>query len=164
MTTPPITIKRSRIHNRGVFAARDIRKGAKIIEYIGEKITKAESARRGDRVLKESKCSKTKGAVYIFNLNKRYDLDGNVSHNPARYINHSCEPNCEAFQDEDDRIWTVALRNIRKGEELLYNYGYDFKDIKDHPCRCKTPSCVGYILDEKYWPRLAKSRKRRASR
>ena len=160
--TTNITVKRSSIHHKGVFASRDIKKGEKVIEYIGEKISKKESIRRGDIVLEKSKGSKTKGAVYIFNLTKKHDLDGNVSHNDARYINHSCEPNCEAYQD-DDRVWIVAMEDIKNGAELSYNYGYDFDDIEDHKCRCGSSKCVGYILDEKYWPRLEKSKKAKAS-
>jgi len=153
-----IVIKKSGIHNKGVFAARDIKKGEKIIEYLGEKISKKESTKRAEIVLEESKHSKTKGAVYIFNLTKRYDLDGNVANNDARYINHSCEPNCEAFQDEDNHIWIISMKKIKKGEELSYNYGYDYEDIEDHKCRCGSPKCVGYILDEKYWSRLKRKR------
>lgn len=158
-----ITVKGSSIHHKGVFAARKIKKGEKIIEYIGEKISKKESIRRGDIVLEESQGSKTKGAVYIFNLTKKHDLDGNVPHNDARYINHTCAPNCEAIQDKDDKVWIVATEDIKTGAELSYNYGYDFEDFEDNKCRCGSSKCVGYILDEKYWSRLEKSKKRRVS-
>lgn len=161
--TANIIVKESSIHHKGVFAVRDIKKDEKIIEYVGEKISKKESIRRGDIVLEESKESTTKGAVYIFNLTRKHDLDGNVPHNDARYINHTCEPNCEAIQDEDDKVWIVATEDIKTGAELSYNYGYDFEDIEDHKCRCGSLKCVGYILDEKYWSRLEKGKKRRAS-
>lgn len=158
-----IIVKESGIHHKGVFAAKDIKSGEKVIEYVGEKISKKESARRGDIVLEESKDSKTLGAVYIFNLTKKHDLDGNVSYNDARYINHSCEPNCEAIQDDEDQVWITALVDIKAGAELSYNYGYDFEDIEDHTCRCGSSKCVGYILDEKYWARLEKGKKLKAS-
>ncbi len=148
-----IEVRYSKIHHKGIFAGRDIPKGTKIIEYVGEKITKKESNKRADEVIEASKSSSEKGAVYIFKLNRWYDIDGNVSWNTARFINHSCNPNCEATS-ENDEIWIVATRDILKGEELSYNYGYDFDEYQDHPCKCGAEQCVGYILDEKYWKRL----------
>ena len=156
MTEQPLyVVRESKIHNKGVFTARDIKAGEKIIEYVGEKITKEESDERADIVLEESKNDKTKGAVYIFEIDDDWDIDGNVDWNPARYINHSCDPNCEAENDEG-RIWIIALRDIPQGEELHYNYGYDWEDFDEHPCRCGTQKCVGFILDEDEWPRLQK--------
>lgn len=155
-SSPFILMKKSRIHNRGVFARVDIPGGTEIIEYVGEKITKAESDRRGAIVLKQARKSKTKGAVYLFELNSRYDLDGNVRYNTAGQINHSCLPNCEAV-DIRGHIWIVAIRDIKAGEELTYNYGYGFDDWEDHPCRCGAPNCVGYILAEEHWPKLRRA-------
>ena len=152
-TSPYIVVKNSSIHNKGVFAKKDIPKGTRIIEYVGEKITKAESDRRADKVLEASKKDTTKGAVYIFELNKRYDIDGNVSWNTAGLINHSCDPNCEA-EGARGHIWITAIRDIKKGEELSYNYGYDIEDFGDHPCKCGSKKCVGYILAEDQWPKL----------
>ena len=157
-----IKVKKSGIHNRGVFARSHITKGTRIIEYVGEKVTKAEADRRAHRVFRDAQGNPTKGAVYIFTLNKRYDIDGNVSYNPARYINHSCEPNCEAVIDRG-HIWIEAIRDIEKDEELSYNYGYDWDEWEDHPCRCGTDACVGFILDEEHWPRLRKELKRRSA-
>ncbi|MGV3660266.1 MAG: SET domain-containing protein [Prosthecobacter sp.] len=148
------TVKSSSIHNRGIFARRDIPKDEAIIEYFGEKITKAESQRRGDALHAKSK--RTGGAaVYIFTLNKRHDLDGAKGRNPARYINHSCAPNCEAFIGRG-RIWIHALRDIKAGEELTYNYGFDVDTWEDHPCCCGSERCVGYIVAEDQWPKLLK--------
>lgn len=148
------TVRSSSIHNRGIFARKDIPKDAPIIEYFGEKITKAESQRRGDAL--HAKSVKTGGAaVYIFTLNKRYDLDGAKGRNPARYINHSCAPNCEAYIGRG-RIWIHALRDIPEGEELTYNYGFDVDTWEDHPCRCGSERCVGYIVAEDQWPKLLK--------
>lgn len=146
------TVKRSSIHNRGIFAKHDIPNDSPIIEYIGEKITKAESTRRGDALMEKSK--KTGGAaVYVFTLNKRYDIDGGKGRNPARYINHSCAPNCEAYIIRG-RIWIYSLREIKAGEELTYNYGFDADTWDDHPCRCGSERCIGYIVEEKQWPKL----------
>lgn len=154
-TSEYIDVKNSKIHNKGVFAAKDIPKGAKIIEYVGEKITKKESEKRCDLALEKAKKNPKLGSVYIFELNKRYDIDGDVPYNTAKYINHSCEPNCEA-EIEDNHIWIKALRKIPKGEELGYNYGYSVDDYENHPCRCGSKRCVGYIVEEDEWPKLKK--------
>lgn len=163
--SPYISIKRSRIHSKGVFAGKDIPKGTRIIEYVGEKITKVESDRRSNEQFEKAIQDKNDGAVYLFELNKRHDIDGNVPYNTARFINHSCCPNCETDIIRG-KIWIIALRGIKKGAELTYNYGYDLNDYKDHKCNCGAPNCVGYILDEKYWKRLKrhKSHKRRRRR
>ncbi len=145
-------VKRSSIHNRGIFAKHDIPNDTPIIEYVGEKITKAESRRRGDALMEKSKKTGC-AAVYVFTLNKRYDIDGGKGRNPARYINHSCAPNCEAYIIRG-RIWIYSLREIKAGEELTYNYGFDADTWDDHPCRCGSKRCIGYIVEEKQWPKL----------
>lgn len=152
-------VRRSSIHHRGVFATCDIPKDTPIIEYVGEKITKAESTRRG--LALEERAKKTgEAAVYIFTLNKKYDLDGATEANPARLINHSCDPNCESFIIRG-HIWIYSLRDISAGEELSFNYGFDLETWEDHPCRCGHPQCVGYILDQQYWPELKRILKKR---
>ena len=148
-----ICVEDSRVHGFGIFAKKDIKKGIKIIEYVGEKIGKEEAEKRAERQLELSLGNKECGAVYIFELNDEFDIDGNVDWNTAKYINHSCEPNCE-IEIEDDRIWIAALRDIKKGEELSYNYGYDLEDFKEHICKCGTEKCVGYIVDEEHWPKI----------
>lgn len=110
-----------------------------MIEYVGETITKAESLARCEQ-----------NNEYIFALSDEEDLDGNVTWNPARFLNHSCAPNCEALL-EDGRIWIVALRDIKAGEELTFNYGYDLTDYKEHPCHCGAADCVGYIVAEEFF-------------
>lgn len=154
--SPYIIVKSSGIHNKGVFAKKNIKKGTKIIEYVGEIITKKESDSRAQTQLEKNKKNKTHGAVYIFELNKRYDIDGNVPWNKAKYINHSCDPNAET-EDINGHIWIIAIKDIKKGEEITYNYGYDLEDYKDHPCKCKSKNCVGYIVAEKHWKKLKKS-------
>jgi SET domain-containing protein len=74
-----------------------------------------------------------------------------VDWNPARWLNHSCAPNCEADLDAG-RIWIVALRDLTPGEELTFKYGYDLTDYRDFPCRCGAPACVGFIVVEEYFP------------
>ena len=151
-----IKLKKSGIHNTGIFAKKFIPKGTKIIEYVGEKISKEESEKRADQILEESKKHKEKGAVYIFEINKKYDIDGNVPYNTARFINHACEPNCES-ENIDDRIWITATKDIKEGEELLYDYGYDVDNYDEHPCICGCENCVGYIAEETKREKLKKA-------
>lgn len=132
----------SPIHGIGGFARAAVRKGTRILEYTGERISKEESLRRCER-----------NNQSIFRLNDEQDLDGNVAWNPARYLNHSCAPNCEA-EREQGRIWLVAARDIGAGEELTFNYGYDLEDYKDYPCRCGSPQCVGYIVAEEFFEHI----------
>ena len=134
-----VRIGNSRIDGQGLFAAQDITKGTRIIAYTGEKITRKESARRLEA-----------GNAYIFHLSYRYALDGETLANTARYINHSCDPNCDV-EKMHDTLWIVALRDIQEDEELSYNYGYTLEHYKDNPCNCGAQNCCGYILDRQYW-------------
>jgi SET domain-containing protein len=120
----------------GGFATAVIQAGTRVIEYVGHKIEKHRS---------QEHCSN--GNQYIFGLDENWDLDGDVEWNPARFLNHSCSPNCEA-QLVDGRIWIVARQAIRPGEEITFNYGYDLVDYRDHPCQCKSPNCVGFMVAE----------------
>ena len=130
--------KSSNIDNRGLFASKNIKKGTKIIYYTGKIITKKQTENN-------PKFDNDK-AIYLFNLNNRYDLDGDFASNTARLINHSCDPNCEVF-GEGMKIWVFAMKNIKKNEELSYDYGFSFdEDYKNFPCRCKSNNCVGYII------------------
>ncbi len=135
---------RSGIHNKGVFAHVDIAKGERILEYRGRVIDK-ETSERMCLEWEEKARQSGDGLVYVFNLNDSHDLDGNVPRNPAKYINHSCDENCEAI-NEDDRIFIYAKRNIAAGEELFFDYGYELEHFPDHICRCGSPKCVGYIV------------------
>lgn len=140
-----VEIRGSAIHGRGLFARTAIPRGRRVIEYVGERITKAEAVRRSVRQVELNRRNHTAGAVYIFELNARHDIDGNVAWNPARLINHACTPNCETVI-EGGRIWITSLRRIQPGEELSYDYGYDLDHWRDHPCRCGTADCCGYIV------------------
>jgi SET domain-containing protein len=137
-----LRIHSSPIQGRGLFAAASIPAGSHIVEYVGDRISKTESLRR---------CQEEN--YYIFALDDEWDIDGNVERNIARFINHSCEPSCEA-ELSNGRVWIVARRDIASGEELTYNYGYDLVDYRDHPCRCGAASCVGYIVAEEFFPSL----------
>ena len=146
--------KKSHVHGSGLFAVQNIKKGSKIIEYIGDKVTKKEGDKRADKQIKQYKKNKNNGMVYIFELNKLYDIDGFVSYNHAKLINHSCNPNCEV-EIINNEIWISAIKNIKKNTELSYNYGYSYDtDYVDHICKCGSSNCVGYILDEDHWPKL----------
>jgi SET domain-containing protein len=145
----PIRVSNSVIHGRGVYAAADIPLGARIIEYTGERITKTE-ARRRERARVRRAQRGGDGSVYIFTLNRRYDIDGRTHRNPARLINHSCKPNCDAHTTRG-RIWIVARRDISAGEELTFDYGFPLTEWHQHPCRCATPRCPGYIVSS--WDR-----------
>jgi len=136
-----IEIRRSRIHGRGLFARHDIAAGSRLIQYVGRRIRKEQS---------DELCQKQN--AYIFTLNDQDDLDGKVSWNPARLINHSCEPNCDAELDHRDRVWVISRRRILRGEELTWNYGYDLKDFMSYPCSCGSATCLGYMVAEEWFP------------
>ena len=140
-------VKNSKIHAKGVFATENIKKNTKIIEYIGDKISKKEGDRRSELRIKRYLNSKKTGSVYIFELNNRYDIDGSVAYNKAKFINHSCKPNCEVDIIKG-HIWIISIKNIKKGDELSYDYGYEFdkEDYKDHICKCGATGCIGYII------------------
>jgi hypothetical protein len=132
----------SPIHGTGGFARILIPGGTQVIEYVGERISKHESLLRCER-----------NNEYIFALNDEEDLDGNVPWNPARLLNHSCAPSCDA-ELQEGRIWIIARRDIQPGEEITFNYGYDLENYRDYPCRCGSPQCVGYIVAEEFFDHL----------
>lgn len=134
-----VQFRASTIHGMGCFATTRIAEGTRLIEYVGEKITKKESLRRCEA-----------DNHFIFDLDEKFDLDGNVDWNPAKFINHSCAPNCEAEQD-DGRIWIFARRDIVIGEEISFNYGYGLENYEEHPCRCGANDCLGYIVAEEFF-------------
>jgi SET domain-containing protein len=131
-------VGKSAIAGRGLFTAQAIKSGRRIIQYTGEKITKVES----DKRLAE-------GNVYIFALNERYDIDAKVQRHQARYINHSCNPNCHV-EKTTRTIWIVASRDISAGEELTYNYGYELTDTLPHSCTCGATNCCGSMVAPEY--------------
>ena len=106
-------VKNSKVHGKGIYATQNIKKGIKIIEYLGEKISRKEGDRRSELRIKKYLNSKNIGSVYIFQLNNKQDIDGSPLYNKARYINHSCDPNCEV-NIEDGKIWISSLRRIKE--------------------------------------------------
>lgn len=147
-----VEVRNSEIHGRGVYAAKDIPAETRIIEYVGELVDKEESEKRA---WKQHDRARETGdaAVYIFTLNKRWDIDGNVPWNTARLINHSCSPNCEAWV-VGRKIFIYSLRDIPAGAELTFDYGFDIECYEDHPCRCGSAECVGYIVSREQWGQL----------
>tara|TARA_B110001452_G_scaffold5754_1_gene5392 strand:+ start:58 stop:522 length:465 start_codon:yes stop_codon:yes gene_type:complete len=144
-------IKKSNIDNRGIYAAKNIKAGKIIIYYKGKIITKKETE-------KNPKYDNDK-AIYLFNLNSRYDLDGDFEYNDARLINHTCNPNCEVA-GKGLKLWIFALRDIKKGEELSYDYGFGFdENYKDFVCKCGAQNCCGYIVREGSRWRIKKAKK-----
>tara|TARA_A100000164_G_C21357657_1_gene518286 strand:+ start:57 stop:554 length:498 start_codon:yes stop_codon:yes gene_type:complete len=150
-------VKSSKIHGTGVFANKNIPKNTKVIQYIGEKITKKEGDKRSARRIKEYLNSEKTGSVYIFELNSKYDIDGSVQYNKARYINHSCDPNCEV-NISNNEIWISSIKKIKKGKELNYDYGYEFDedDFRDHVCKCGSKDCIGFIISSDQWDKYLK--------
>jgi SET domain-containing protein len=122
--------RRSRVHGYGVFAAEPINKNRRIIDYAGELIPNSVSAPREERYLAE-------GCIWVFRLNRRWSRDANVGGNIARFINHSCRPNCW-FEIAGRTIWIRASRRIERGEELTYDYCTIGE--RTIPCRCR-PGC-----------------------
>ena len=136
----PYKIIKSNIHHQGLCAARDIKMGEKIIEYVGKKITHKQA---------ENNTKYGYDITYLFTINKRYLLDGDFKFNTARLINHSCDPNCEVLDTSKTKIWITAMKDIKKGEELSYDYGFGFdSNYKDHKCKCGSKNCVGFIVRE----------------
>ena len=127
---PRIARRRSKLHGWGVFALEPINKNTRIIDYAGELIDYKESLKRETRYLK-------RGEIWCFTVNTRWVRDANAGGNNARFINHACKPNCYT-QIIGRTIWIRAARNIRKGEELTYDYSTDGEGTIQ--CRCR-PGC-----------------------
>ena len=145
-------IKKSNIDKRGLYASKNIKPGEKVIEYVGKLITKKET--------EENPKFDNGKAIYLFNLNNRYDLDGDFTYNTARLINHSCNPNCE-IESKGLKLWISSIRDIKKNEELSYDYGFSFdENYKEFPCKCGSNNCCGYIIREGSRWRIKDKRKK----
>jgi SET domain-containing protein len=143
----PFEIRRSPIAGRGAFATRRIRRGQRIIEYVGERITDGEATRRYDDE------SMARHHTFLFEIDDNTFIDAAIKGNEARFINHSCDPNCEAV-DEDGQIFIEAVRNIQPGVELTYDYQYESAESlsvakKRYPCCCGVENCRGTIVRPK---------------
>lgn len=139
-----IDVRASTIQGLGVFARRPIAAGSRIIEYTGEVIAASEGDRRYDEATMEHH------QTFLFALEDGRCIDAAVGGNEARFINHSCAPNCEAVE-MGGRIWIEAIRPIAAGEELTYDYAYERTDGDEeragfYRCRCGAPGCRGTIL------------------
>ena len=140
-------VRTSRIHGRGVYATRAIKSGERIVEYKGERISWKEADRRPPSDPDDP------NHTFLFALDdgKRV-IDAAVGGNSARWINHSCDPNCETEESEDGRVFIQAMRDIRRGEELFYDYGLVVDERitpslkKDYECRCGARDCRGTML------------------
>jgi SET domain-containing protein len=145
----PFIIRRSDVHGRGAFATEWIRNGTRLIEYTGERISEDAADRRYDDD-DESQPYHT----FLFSLDDGTVVDAAYGGNVSRYINHSCDPNCEAVI-EDDRIFIDAIREIAPGEELYYDYSFVLEERhtpavkRRYPCYCGSENCRGTILAPK---------------
>ena len=143
---PPVETRDSGIHGRGVYATRSIKKGTRIIEYLGERITHAEADRRYEIKGDDD------GHTFLFIASQRTVIDAGVNGNEARFINHSCNPNCETVI-ENGRVFIESIRRIKPGEELGYDYQLTWESTDDpvelalYACRCGAKHCRGTMLD-----------------
>ena len=163
----PFEVRRSKIAGKGAFATRNIRKGERLIEYLGERVShKVADARYDDH-------AESAHHTFLFNVNRQVVIDAYVDGNDARFINHSCDPNCES-EIEGSRVFIDAIKDIRKGEELTYDYAYG-RDGTETPedetglygCKCGSKKCRGTILEEvskKKRKELAEKARRRERR
>ena len=141
---PNLVRKRSRVHGFGVFTAEPISKNTRVIDYAGELVRNSRSEAREDRYLAD-------GCIWVFRVNRTWSRDAAVGGNIARFINHSCTPNCW-FEVVDKTIWIRAARQIRRGEELTYDYGLVYEGRlsnrarKAFACRCGARRCRGTML------------------
>jgi SET domain-containing protein len=145
---PYFEVRQSSIQGKGAFATRDIRKGTRLIEYLGQRIT----WRTADKRYDDEKMGRHH--TFLFTVDDKTVIDAAVNGNDARFLNHSCDGNCEAIT-ERKRIFIEARKSIKAGEELLYDYQYERtddhteEDEKFYACRCGSPKCRGSILAPK---------------
>lgn len=143
-----IQVRRSGVHGKGVFALQPIAVGSTIIEYKGQVITWTEALRRHPHDPADP------NHTFFFHLDDDHVIDAGVGGNAARWINHACDPNCEA-DEVDGRVFIKALRRVRPGEELFYDYGlviderYTPKLKREYACRCGARDCRGTMLAPK---------------
>ena len=144
----PYAVRNSAIHDRGVFAIKKIRKGTVIVEYKGERASWDKAMAGPD----SDPCDAAH--TFLFELNDGRVIDARVRGNAARWINHSCDPNCRTFESADGRVFIEANRKIRRGEELSYDYKLQFegrmskRERAGYACRCGSSKCRGSLLED----------------
>jgi uncharacterized protein len=159
---PLYVVKRSKIHGRGVYAARRIRSGTRIIEYVGDRISHDEADSRYDMKADDD------GHTFLFVVDDDLCIDAGVGGNPARFINHKCDANCETII-EGRRVFIEAIRTIQPGEELGYDYQLTWESTDDpaelnlYACRCGATNCRGTMLDRESVDAKKKKQKRAAA-
>lgn len=145
--SPLVEARDSKIHGRGVYAVAPIKKGTRVMEYLGERISHAEADARYEKKGDDD------GHTFLFIASNRTVIDAGVDGNDARFINHSCNPNCETVI-ENSRVFIDAIRNIKPGEELGYDYQLTWESTDDpaelalYACRCGAKKCRGTMLDK----------------
>jgi uncharacterized protein len=163
MTRQPLfEVRSSPVHGMGAFALRRIRKGTRIVEYLGERVSHAEADRRYET--KDANDAHT----FLFIVDSRTVIDAGVDGNEARFLNHSCKPNCESVI-QNRRVYIEATRTIEAGEEMTYDYQIQ-RDVDDPPgieevfaCRCGFPECRGTMLWPPDPPKRARRKRRKAT-
>ena len=142
----PYAVRNSAIHGRGVFATRTIRKGSKVIEYRGDRTT-------WDIALDRPPSDPDNPHhTFFFETSDGTIIDANVRGNAARWINHSCDANCESFEYDDGRVFIEARRTIRAGDEITYDYRLSLdgriskRTRADYACHCGAAKCRGLLL------------------
>ncbi len=147
-TKPLYVIRFSPTHGHGAFASRKIRKGTRIIEYQGKRSSWKKALRR------PPSDPDNPYHTFIFGLSSGKVIDASIDGNAARWINHSCDPNCEAVEEDDGRVFIYSMRTIQPGEELNYDYRLSVdegrpskKERKRYACRCGSDNCRGTMLD-----------------
>ena len=153
-------IRRSGIHGKGAYATRHIPKGTRVVEYLGERISHRQADARYDAKGQDD------GHTFLFVVSSRVVIDAGVQGNDARFINHSCDPNCDTVI-ENERVFIESVRDIRPGEELAYEYGLTWEttddpgELENYGCRCGAAKCRGTMLAEEPLDQL-KARRRKA--
>ncbi|CAD6558395.1 hypothetical protein LMG28727_06619 [Paraburkholderia kirstenboschensis] len=141
-----VTVRKSSVHGRGVFALQAIGAGQRILEYRGEVTSWRQASARQRR-------SGVPGHTFIFGLADGRVIDGSIGGNSARWLNHSCQPNCEAIEDARGRVFIETIRNVEAGDELFIAYRLTIGEAitpelaADYACRCGAKKCTGSMLD-----------------
>ena len=159
----PYEVRRSRIHGRGVYATREIPVGTRVIEYLGDRISHEEADARYEEKGQDD------GHTFLFVVDDGICIDAGVGGNEARYIDHSCDANCETII-EGGRVYIDAIRDIRPGEELGYDYQLTWESTDDpaelalYACRCGARKCHGSMLDKEPTDQREADKKKKAKK